>query len=66
MADVDGRKELGLRRTFNEYLVVEIVAVVGNKDVNIPHDLKYIQALSLTCITSASNHKHAKPALESD
>jgi len=46
VADVDGGKELGLGGARHEYLGVEGVAVVGNKDVNVSHDLKNVQALS--------------------
>ena len=46
MADVDGGEDLGLRGALHKYLVVEVVAIVGNKNVNVSHDLQNIQALS--------------------
>ena len=47
MADVDGGKKLGLGGPLHKYLIVEIVAVVGDKDVNVPHDLENVQTLTV-------------------
>lgn len=43
--DVDGVEVFVVARLFNKYLVVEIVEILGDKDVNIPHDLQNIQTL---------------------
>lgn len=48
MANIDGGKKLGFGGALHEYLVVKVIAVVGDKDVNVPHDLKNIQTLSHT------------------
>ena len=55
MADVDGGKELGLGGALHKYLVVKVVAVVGDKDVNVSHDLKNIQALTQHWFFQLSN-----------
>lgn len=47
MADVDGGKKLGLGGSLYKYLVVKVVAVVSDKDVNVPHDLEDVQALGI-------------------
>ena len=35
-------------KKFGIYLIVKVVRVVGNKDVDVPHDLKHIQTLCQT------------------
>ena len=47
MANVDGGKKLGFGGPLHKYLVVEIIAVVGDKDVDIPHDLEHVQTLTV-------------------
>jgi hypothetical protein len=43
--DVDGVEVFVVAWLFNKDLVVEIIKVLGNKNVDIPHDLQNIQAL---------------------
>lgn len=65
MADVDGGKELGLGGPLHKYLVVEIIAVVGDKDVDVSHDLKNVQTLtvSTTYLWRTGQHIGYQPAL---
>ena len=46
MANINGGKEFGLGGALHKYLVVKVVTVVGNKDVNVSHDLENVQTLS--------------------
>jgi hypothetical protein len=43
--DVDGVEVFVVAWLFNKYLVVQIVKILGHKDVNIPHYLQNIQTL---------------------
>jgi hypothetical protein len=45
VSDVDGIEVFVIAWLLHKYLVVEIVKVLGNKDVDIPHYLQNIQTL---------------------
>ena len=46
MSDVDGVEVFVVGRPLHEDLVVEVVQVLGHKDVNVAHDLQDIQTLN--------------------
>ena len=43
--NVDGIEVLVLAIGFHENLVIQVVQVIGHKDVNVAHDFQHIQAL---------------------
>ncbi len=50
VADIDGIEGFVVGCPFKEDLVVEIVVVASYKDMNISHNLQYVDTLSATII----------------
>ncbi len=50
VANIDGIEGFVIGCSFKEDLVVEVVVVTGYKDMNISHNLQYVDTLSETSI----------------